>query len=672
LFLACALLFWGWRAELLAWAIPMAVILELSNVIAARWEFTEKELRNVWNLCMLLLVGEVVLLLSNQDLQWGQRSFKYFQWLPVPVYLIVLAQVFGNRTTIPLSVFSTILRRFPTLMIANKSINVTWYYYAICIVAGSATSKESLWFYPAVIALIAAGMLVWRSRRASLLAWISLIGIVAVMGYGTAQGLSIVQKNIEDNIIRWAASFFRRVDTYRESQTAIGQLGRIHLSRRIVWRLTPDASNPPPSLLREASFNHYSNQVWRAEGREYKQVTVDAQDKAVLMPGRSNLFGARISGSLFRGQGILPLPHGTAEIHDIVAVMKTNKLGGVRVEESPDFVDCRALYARDSSFDSPPNLSDSTNASGYNDLDIPANEKPVLDEIIASLNLQDKTESQKIRAIVQFFQANFGYTMNITKEHLDSTGVKTPLGQFLTTTRKGHCEYFATATVLLLRSAGIPARYAIGYGVQEKSGSVYLLRERHGHAWTLVYRKESRRWEELDTTPASWSAEEAQRATLYERVQDFFSNLRHGFNQWRYGKTSYVSYLRWLLIPLIAVLAWRIFFRKRRRHAANSTQGTFPIQELGRDSEFFLIEQALSDAGMGRLPNELSRRWLRRVQAPEPDKIETLLRLHQRLRFDPRGLGSNERQTLREETAAWLARFAAQKGKQRPAETLAP
>ncbi|MBT8330725.1 MAG: transglutaminase-like domain-containing protein, partial [Deltaproteobacteria bacterium] len=36
---------------------------------------------------------------------------------------------------------------------------------------------------------------------------------------------------------------------------------------------------------------------------------------------------------------------------------------------------------------------------------------------------------------------------------------------FLTRSRSGHCEYFATATVLLLRQAGIPARYARGYSV---------------------------------------------------------------------------------------------------------------------------------------------------------------------------------------------------------------
>jgi transglutaminase-like putative cysteine protease len=47
---------------------------------------------------------------------------------------------------------------------------------------------------------------------------------------------------------------------------------------------------------------------------------------------------------------------------------------------------------------------------------------------------------------------------------------ETPLARFLLRTRSGHCEYFATATVLLLRQLGIPARYAVGYAVHEASG----------------------------------------------------------------------------------------------------------------------------------------------------------------------------------------------------------
>ena len=46
----------------------------------------------------------------------------------------------------------------------------------------------------------------------------------------------------------------------------------------------------------------------------------------------------------------------------------------------------------------------------------------------------------------------------------------TKVAEFLLKTRAGHCEHFATATTMLLRAAGVPTRYAVGYSVQEKKG----------------------------------------------------------------------------------------------------------------------------------------------------------------------------------------------------------
>ena len=78
---------------------------------------------------------------------------------------------------------------------------------------------------------------------------------------------------------------------------------------------------------------------------------------------------------------------------------------------------------------------------------------------------------------------------------------KSALSHFLLQSRAGHCEYFATATVLLLRAAGIPARYCRGYAVQEfsKLENRFIVRDRHAHAWTLAYVDGI--WTNFDTTP---------------------------------------------------------------------------------------------------------------------------------------------------------------------------
>lgn len=60
-----------------------------------------------------------------------------------------------------------------------------------------------------------------------------------------------------------------------------------------------------------------------------------------------------------------------------------------------------------------------------------------------------------------------------------------PVEDFVVNHRSGHCEYFASALVLMLRSRGIPARMVIGYkgGEFNTIGGYYQVRQKHAHAW---------------------------------------------------------------------------------------------------------------------------------------------------------------------------------------------
>jgi len=64
-----------------------------------------------------------------------------------------------------------------------------------------------------------------------------------------------------------------------------------------------------------------------------------------------------------------------------------------------------------------------------------------------------------------------------------------PVVDFLTEHQEGHCEYFATALAILLRSRGIPARVVIGYKTYDYNslGHFYQVRQRDAHAWVEVY-----------------------------------------------------------------------------------------------------------------------------------------------------------------------------------------
>lgn len=64
-----------------------------------------------------------------------------------------------------------------------------------------------------------------------------------------------------------------------------------------------------------------------------------------------------------------------------------------------------------------------------------------------------------------------------------------PIEDFVVNHRTGHCEYFASALVLMLRSQGIPARIAIGYkgGEYNMLGKYFIVRQKHAHAWVEAW-----------------------------------------------------------------------------------------------------------------------------------------------------------------------------------------
>ena len=73
---------------------------------------------------------------------------------------------------------------------------------------------------------------------------------------------------------------------------------------------------------------------------------------------------------------------------------------------------------------------------------------------------------------------------------------------FLENSDKGYCIHFATAATVLLRAAGIPARYVEGYTVQTDGTETTIIREKQAHAWVEYY-LDNIGWVILDPTPGA-------------------------------------------------------------------------------------------------------------------------------------------------------------------------
>ncbi|MCJ8346354.1 transglutaminaseTgpA domain-containing protein [bacterium] len=119
-----------------------------------------------------------------------------------------------------------------------------------------------------------------------------------------------------------------------------------------------------------------------------------------------------------------------------------------------------------------------------------------LKKLASHLTQGKKNNFEKTQAIMSFFQRGFVYS-------LSSMHPGNPIENFLLTNRKGHCQYFAGAMVLLLRLNNIPARVVNGYseGTYNAYGDYFTIRQSDAHAWVEVYGQD--RWIIVDPTPAA-------------------------------------------------------------------------------------------------------------------------------------------------------------------------
>ena len=95
------------------------------------------------------------------------------------------------------------------------------------------------------------------------------------------------------------------------------------------------------------------------------------------------------------------------------------------------------------------------------------------------------TPYDKAKAVEEYLKNNFEYNLKIDPPPYNADGVE----HFLFTQKEGYSEYFASAMTVMLRSEGMPARLVTGYSLGDKlpDQDVYMVTDRHSHAWVEVY-----------------------------------------------------------------------------------------------------------------------------------------------------------------------------------------
>ncbi len=126
----------------------------------------------------------------------------------------------------------------------------------------------------------------------------------------------------------------------------------------------------------------------------------------------------------------------------------------------------------------------------------------IFDERIGNLAFQiskdKKNRYDKAKAIEAYLQTQFGYTLE------QKAGGEEPLADFLFNVREGHCEYFSTAMVMMLRTQGIAARVVNGFqrGEYNEMAEMFVVKQKNAHSWVEVYFPTEKAWITFDPTPS--------------------------------------------------------------------------------------------------------------------------------------------------------------------------
>ncbi len=676
--------------------LMLALVVEAAHWTRIRWDFDDEACGRAWQFTSIGIGLTTVLIWLDGDRYTALPNL--LTWMPPLLLPMQFVQAYGLRASLPLNTFSFLAKqrrkRNRRLGLIETVIHLNFgnCYFIVTLVAATLGNRSisNTWFFLSGIIILTGWMLasLTRSRPLALVVALAMAGCMAVIGQ---LGLERVQDWISSGGAAGEPKF-----NPNSAPTLIGIPGVVRQSPDIMWRLKPVGKNPIPKLLRTASYNHYRASTWEnqkvekldfkdltfagREGEGYYILEEEADDDAAREQRLERATSLSLPRFGLRGSAAaetpLPLPGDAASLRDFVLDgIDRNTFGCIRVFPKESVIDGMVLWQGGTNPELPP--------LPLEDLKIPVAEQKAVRRIAAEIGLvraPDEAENtsllrtwsepvavqeeslsfreygptntsrheyipkqslkEKLSLIRTWFGTNFKYTRRlsiVSSRYVPSA--PSGVSQFLTKVRAGHCEYFATATALLLREAGIPARYATGYAVVERDykRGEFVIRGTHGHAWVRVWDQSSAVWVDFDTTPPDWTNSSTPATSRNQWLNDGLKRLREDFFIWRnrpQNRLAVTLVMSSISLAVVAFLTKRLWKSKRRMEGKVSTahyQG--PVVHTALHE---LEPQARKLLGY-RPPGRPFAEWLDGLRPflSDPSLLDEAISLHQQLRFDP-------------------------------------
>lgn len=320
---------------------------------------------------------------------------------------------------------------------------------------------------------------------------------------------------------------------------------------------------------------------------------------------------------------------------------------------------------------------------------------------LASQITEGKTNRyDKAKAIEEYLQTQFGYTLE------QKASGEQPVADFLFNVKEGHCEYFASAMVLMLRTQGIAARVVNGFqqGEYNETADVFVVKQKNAHSWVEVYFPKEKSWVTFDPTPFAgqnyigdtagifgslssyiealetfWiqyfvAFDNQEQRSLFRSVKDGFFDFQNKIGNWLEGFQTKIqdwwSEVRgdrgfqasaWAIAYGAAILAGIIFgfwfFRWLYRYLKTLQIWRKFIDWLRRKKQKSIVEfyeqmqRILAKRGFQRESHQTPLEFAFALNMPEAIKITEK---YNRVRFGEKNLSNDEA----EEIEGWLENLA--------------
>jgi len=588
---AAGLVLWGFAMGHWIIGALLAALVWLVSLSGLRLDLSDRHLNRVVDLSVIGFVLTLVGFLVSLGVPIG--LFGALGWLPAALFPLLLTEALGEAPLRMRHLATTMRHSVGTT--AERPVQLSTPYFAATVLAASVKAEPSSSLVWPLAALVVAWLLVMRRGRHLPHSGVAILA--ALIALVTAYGLGIGLQHVQGALQEWATDLVSDADTDPyQSRTHIGDLGRLKLSGRILWRVEQTAPFVIPLRLRTGVFSTYINGTWVARQDSFDLIASAPKrgPPSLMLHGRSD-----------KGRALVPVPPDVDYLGGDLGRLERNAYGVVRVSDAPALLDV-VVHRSD---------AQAVIQTGTADLSVPPGFSGLLQRLPELAALEKRSERERVRGLEAWFATNFRYTLFLG----DAERGGRDLERFLLVDRAGHCEYFATSTVLLLRALRIPARYVTGYSVQEYSEreNSFLIRQRHAHAW--VEARVDGNWVEVDTTPSTWMSAEEGTASFWQPVLDLANFLSFRLSEWKRDLVTEQDHsLVWLLgVIMVVAIGWLGGLRAKRKWKLKKPEAAaIRGQHQPASAEvcaFRELEREFATLGLGRSPAEPARAWLKRV-----------------------------------------------------------